>query len=474
MFRVENSRMFRPKADSTDAIIAALDRAPLTRRHVFFITALLAALIFDYAKPFTISFVIPGMREMWNLSETSASYLAVAGLSGTMVGSVFWGFMADRIGRRTTLLWTVGIFSIATICGFAVHYWNALLACFVMGFGVGGETPVVFALAAEYLPVKVRARLLLFLAVIGPTAGYALAALIATGANALYPDVFAWRLMWLVQFIPAALIVVLRSRIVPESARYLLAHNRIKEARIAAEFLLGSIWEESAHIEQGKERTVALSLPNLYGRTLGLGLYSFAWGLANFGFITWLPTLLRRLGYAGAISSGYLALSALIAIPALAITARLLTHWSTRWTLTTYAVAGALALLSLGTGLTAGSPTPLFLVAMSSLVFFFITSIGGAFSLYAAEVFPTAIRAGRSGMVAAAGKLGGVVGPYFGGLWLTGGGSALGLQLPMAGALIAGAIALALASVETRGHSLEQIESENIELAKEGQLNLKT
>ncbi len=151
--------------------------------------------MFDYAKPFTISFVIPGMRQMWGLSAVSASYLPIAGLSGTMVGSVLWGFAADRIGRRATLLWTVGIFSAATVCGLALQYWQSLLACFVMGLGVGGEAPIVFALAAEYLPVRVRGRLLLFLGIVGSTAGYALAAVIATVATALFPDTVAWRLM---------------------------------------------------------------------------------------------------------------------------------------------------------------------------------------------------------------------------------------------------------------------------------------
>lgn len=436
-------------------IIAALDRAPLTLRHAAFIAALLAATIFDYAKPFTISFVIPGMREMWNLSQVSASYLAVAGLSGTVVGSVFWAFIADRIGRRTTLLWTIGIFSLATVCGFAVHYWHSLLSCFLMGFGVGGELPIAFALAAECLPTKVRARLVLFLAIIGATGGYALAALTAAAANALYPDAVAWRAMWLVQLLPAALLLILRSRILPESARYLLAHNRIEEARAAAESLIGPI-SITKPITQPKEANFALPSQGLYGRTLALGFYSFAWGLANFGFITWLPTLLRNMGYTGATSSMFLALSALIALPALGITAYLYTKWSTKWTLTAFAVGSALSLLVLGAGLTVGW-SPSFLVVASSLALFFITSIGGAFSLYAAEAFPTAIRAQRSGIIAGVGKLGGVAGPYLGGLWLAGGGSALGLQAPFAAALITAAAVLALAGVETRGRSLEQI-----------------
>ncbi len=45
-------------------MIMALDQAPFNRHHAVFVAALLTALIFDYAKPYTISFVIPGMRAM--------------------------------------------------------------------------------------------------------------------------------------------------------------------------------------------------------------------------------------------------------------------------------------------------------------------------------------------------------------------------------------------------------------------------
>lgn len=440
-------------------ITAAIDQAPFTRQHAAFVTVLLAALILDYAKPFSLSFIIPGMRAMWELSEVEGSYLAVAGLSGTVVGSIFWGFLADRIGRRTTLLWTIAIFSLTTICGLALQYWQSLLACFVMGFGVGGEIPIVFALAAEYLPIKARERTLLFLAIIGSTVGYMLAALIAWGASAVYPDDFAWRVIWLVQLIPAAvlLILIVRRRVLPESARYLLAKGRAGEARAAAESLIGPIDRVAVSREKAPDRSAPLSTARLYGRTAALSLFSFAWGLANFGFITWLPTLLRNLGYSGAVSSGYLALSALVAVPALLVTAHLLTRWSTRWTLSGYAVGGAAALLGLAGLVAAGSLTPLLLVAVSSLILFFITSIGGAFSLYAAEVFPTEIRARRSGIVAGLGKFGGVVGPYFGGVWLGAGGSMAGLQLPFAAALLAAAVVLALTGVETRGLSLEQV-----------------
>lgn len=441
-----------------EAITGALDRARFSGRHRILMATVLAAVIFDSAKPFSLSFVIPGMRAMWGLSEVDASYLAVFGLTGTIVGSVFWGWLADRIGRRATLLWTIAIFSLTTVCGFALEYWQSLLACLVMGFGVGGALPIAFALTAEYLPVKSRAKWLLILAILGSTGGYALAALIAWGASSVYADAFAWRLIWLIQLVPAALIFLLLARMLPESPRYLLAKDRVEEARAAAESLVGPITTDAAvPMEQGREPARAIHGPALYGRTAALAVFAFGWGIANFGFVTWLPTLLRDLGYTGASSSAYLALSALIALPALAITGYLLTTWSTRRTLIAYALGGAISMLALGLGASAGRLTPPFLVVVAGLIFFFVTSIGGVFSLYAAEVFPTRMRARRSGYLAGAGKLGGVIGPYFGGVWLGAGGSALGLHAPLAAALVAAAIALAIAGVETRGLSLEQI-----------------
>lgn len=443
-------------------IIAALDHAPFTREHKVFVAVLLAALVFDYMKPFTISFVIPGMSAMWGLTPTEASYLAVAGLSGTVVGSLFWGFLADRIGRKTTLLWTVGIFTAASLCGLSMDYDHALAFCFVMGFGVGGETPIVFALASEYLPVRERGKVILFLGIVGAVGGYAGAALVATGANALFAPTEAWRAMWLFNILPALLILVLRSRLIPESARYLLARGRVQEARSEAEVLVGPITGPTLpEVNHGRSEE-AMAIPagssrRLYGRTAVLSLFSFAWGLANFGFVTWMPTLLERLGYSGTASSANLALSALVALPALWITTVLLTRWSTRWTLVAYAIAGGLVLLVLGLGATHGWLTPLPLILVTSLAFFFITSLGSAFSLYAAEVFPTPLRAQRSGIVAGAGKFGGVVGPYFGGVWLAAGGSAFGLQVPLAVSLAVAAVVLAVAGVETRNRSLEQI-----------------
>jgi MFS transporter, putative metabolite:H+ symporter len=438
----------------------------MTRRHWYFLLSLLGALAFDSMKPATIGFVMPGMKEMFQLSPQTASYLAVSGLTGTFLGSLVWGFLGDRIGRKPGLLLTVTIFIVASFCGAAMEYWQSIVACFVMGFGVGGEVPLVFALAAEYIPARMRGPALLALGILGSALGYAFAAGVATLSHLLLDSMNAWRLMWLLGLVPAAFILVLRSRIIPESARFLIVQGRLREARLAAESLVGPIPDSDPSDEPPKTvpaRTpVARQLLKRYlSQTLSLGLFSFCWGIANFGFVTWLPTLMTQLGYTNAQSSSYLALSALLAVPALAVSTWLYTRWSTKGTLVAYALGGGLAIAAMGAALGGTVVSSPMLIGLASLTILFLTSLAGAYPIYTAEVFPTEIRSLDGGIVHAIGRIGALLGPLVGGIWFTRGGSILSFEVALATMLAIAGIVLAFTGRETRGKTLEQIERES-------------
>jgi len=449
---------------SPERIVAAIEESPMTRRHWYFLLSLLGALAFDSMKPATIGFVMPGMKEMFGLSPQTSSYLAVSGLTGMFFGSLVWGFLGDRIGRRRGLLFTVTIFIIASFCGAAMEYWQSLLACLVMGFGVGGEVPLVFALAAEYIPARMRGPALLALGILGSALGYALAAGVATLSHLLLDSMNAWRLMWLLGLVPAAFILVLRSRIIPESARFLIVRGRLREARLAAESLVGPIpdsdpWDEPPKTEP-RTPVARLLWKRYLSQTLSLGLFSFCWGIANFGFVTWLPTLMTQLGYTDAQSSSYLALSALLAVPALAVSTWLYTRWSTIGTLVAYALGGGLAIATMGAALGGAAVSAPMLIGLASSTILFLTSLAGAYPIYTAEVFPTEIRSLDGGIVHAIGRIGALLGPLVGGIWFTRGGSILSFEVALATMLAIGGIVLAFTGRETRGKTLEQIERE--------------
>lgn len=447
------------------AIINALDQSPFTKRHAIFTAAILASLFFDYGKPIALSFVIPGMRETFGLTPVQGSLLPLFGLTGTTIGAIFWGWMSDRVGRRVTLLWTVAIFSVASLCGLTQAYWQSLLACLIMGFGVGAEVPAV--LAAEYIPARYRARALLFLGIIGWLGGYAITASLSALFNTFLDPTYAWRLIWLVNIIPGVLIVVMRRRILPESARFLLHKGKVDEALLAAESIVGPIKVD--HLLNGPAEDaggkatdatgMSLSVPHsrLHWRAVLLGLFSLLVGFANFGFVIWLPTILQNLQIETTVASANLAASSLIAIPALILTIPILHRLGTRRTLITYALGAGIAMFFLGLGTGRGNVSTFFLIAVVSAIFFFMTSIGGVLSLYGVEIFPTGLRARLSGLVAALGRVGALSGPFTVSIWIQRSGAISVLEIALAVILVLAAVFLVTLRVETHGRTLEQI-----------------
>jgi putative MFS transporter len=150
-----------------------------------------------------------------------------------------------------------------------------------------------------------------------------------------------------------------------------------------------------------------------------------------------------------------IAKAALFSVPGSVVVAWLYGRWSTRGTLILAAAleAGALAVFAADGSVVRN--TPLFTVLLVALLVAMWATIS-AVAPYAAEVYPTAIRASGSGIVAGATKLGGVL--------------ALGLAVMswsppgLAGAAVLAAVPAAAAAVlllrfgiETRGRSLEEI-----------------
>ena len=164
-------------------------------------------------------------------SET-AGLLALVALTGTTVGSVLWGRIADRYGRRAAILLSALMFIGTAICGAMPSFeWN-LVMCFLMGASAGGLLPITFTLMAETVPAAHRGWLLVALGGIGTSAGY----LLAAGSAALLEPLFSWRVLWLLGLPTGALIIFL-DRYIPESPRFLArAGLQRRGARGAGEF----------------------------------------------------------------------------------------------------------------------------------------------------------------------------------------------------------------------------------------------
>jgi putative MFS transporter len=443
------------KDASADFELHSMDNAKLSWAHWQLVAVLGIALVVDVMKPATLGFVLPGLRREYGISTSEASLLALFAMIGTTVGSILWGILADRLGRRGSILLASLIFISTGICGTMPAFkWN-LCMCFFMGMSAGGMLPIVFALLAEMIPSRHRGWISVLIGGLGSVGGY----LAASGAAAELEPIFSWRILWLLN-VPTGLLVILLRRFIPESPRFLLHEGRVDEARnTLAKFNITLI----PVVENARPAPVshATEFKQIFRKpyaliTMTVCIYGVAWGLVNWGFLTWLPTILQDyLHLDGRIANRLLAKSALIAVPGCLLVAWLYGRWSSKKTMILFALGTAAVLLGFSR-FKAGDSQILFSL-LTIMLLFGLSGMISMLSPYSVELYPTKLRATGGGVVASSSKVGGVIGPSAVALILT---IFPGLAVPsllVAAPLVIAAVVLWLKGKETAGKRLEEI-----------------
>lgn len=435
----------------------AIDGRSLTRAHALMIVVLLIAIAIDVSKPYTFTFILPGVAKEYGLSSPAhhvagalpVGLLPLSGIAGTVAGSFLWGFLGDRIGRRASILLACVVFVATAMCGAMTPFGVNIFMCFVMGLGAGGLLPVTYALLTEIMPSRYRGPVVVLVAGVGTALGF-----LATSwlAHWLMPT-FGWRIMWFIG-LPSGVLLIALQRYIPESPRFLAASGRYAEARAVMDaFGLESVAPSAAPPEPGLARSAArrplLLEGPLRNLTAALALGGLAWGIVNFGFIVWLPTTVSAAGLSVESVTGILAWAAVFAVPGAVLVAWLYGYWSSKGTVVlSAAVTGAVLLLFAVLG-NSVARYPVLLAAMMVCLLVAMWGLTSALSPYSAEVYPVPVRATGAGITAGATKLGGVavlvmsvltIAPF----------SVRSTALLAAVPMLAGAAAIAAAGIETR------------------------
>lgn len=380
-------------------------------RPIYLLTcvALTVALVIDVMKPLTLAFVLPGIREEYGMSLDAVSSLPMVALTGTAVGSIVWGVLGDRCGRRPVLLLATLIFIATSACGAMPSFgWN-LLMCFLMGASAGGLLPLVFTLVAELTPASHRSWVGVSIGSVGGLGGY----LAASNAARLLEPHYTWRMLWLIG-LPTGLVLLALSPLIPESPGFLLRSGYPDRAeailrRYGSRFVYTGRAEAPATGHGGLSGVVAVlrRYPLVTGLIMVLGI---VWGVVNFGFMLLLPGQLRDAGMTGGTASGLLANSALYSAPALVVVVLLYAGWNARAALALFIALMAVSLAGVGYWTVSHGATWLATTCIGMLVVS-LTAVNATLLPYSAEVYPAAVRATGTGLAAGATKLGGVLGP---------------------------------------------------------------
>jgi putative MFS transporter len=180
---------------------------------------------FDY---FLIGFVLPFMIGSWNLTFLQSAVMLLSSGVGAMLGAFFWGWMADRIGRRPVFNLTILNFSLATgALYFTPDNGLVYLTFFrlLVGFGVGGLYCVDLPLVQEFMPARKRGFIGGMVTCFIP-----IGVMFGAFSGGFLAESVGWRGLFAIGVLPGLLVLLVRLW-VPESPRWLLRQGRVAEAK---------------------------------------------------------------------------------------------------------------------------------------------------------------------------------------------------------------------------------------------------
>jgi len=167
------------------------------------------------------------VRDAFHLSTWMQEVLVIAVLIGVMIGALIGGTVADRVGRRKTLVWGGILFIAGSILApLSPDVYVLFIARTLLGIAVGFTSVTAPVYVSELAPPQSRG-MLIGLYQFALTSGIALADLVGYWFAASH----GWRWMFAFGLLPALLFLFMVLT-VPESPRWLFAQNRVEEAEL--------------------------------------------------------------------------------------------------------------------------------------------------------------------------------------------------------------------------------------------------
>jgi MFS transporter, putative metabolite:H+ symporter len=382
---------------SAQAVAARLERLPYSRWHVTVTSFLGVAIFFDGFDALSTAYVLPVLIREWHIAPQSIGGLISIANLGQALGALFFGWLAERIGRVPTARITIALYAVMSLaCAFTSNYQELFWCRFIEGIGLGGEIPVASTYISEILRADRRGGSFLSYQIIFPVG------LLGAGiAGAVVVPTLGWQWMFIIGAVPALISLVLR-RYCPESPRWLAQKGRLDEAEKVLEEIERRV---SRNGRDPLPPVVPIETPALGTRTRWQELFQGQYRMRTFvvwvlwaatylvsqGMQSWIPTLYREvyhltlqqsLNYAVAAPVGTV-VGALLCATLIDRTGRRL------WFIGAYLLLAA-GLLQLWL---VGAQTAFGMMLGYGFCTLWTGSVSMSIFLYTAEIYPTRMRA---------------------------------------------------------------------------------
>lgn len=444
-------------------------RQSLTRNQKRIITVAILGDMLEFFDYFLIGFVLAFVVGPWKLTFLQSAIVLLSSGIGAMFGAAFWGWMADRIGRRPVFNLTILNFSLATG---ALYFtpdggWIYLtLLRTVVGFGVGGLYCVDLPLVQEFMPASKRGfvgGLVTAFIPIGVMIGSLFGAFLA-------PEV-GWRGLFAAGVLPALAVLVVRMW-VPESPRWLVRQGRIADAKRSLAWALEMDPNDLPDPTPAESIVVKTNFMELfkYPRSLAVSwLGNLGAQTGVYGVTLWAPTLFVLVLHIAPAEAS----KAMIGLTIGGVIGRFSFSWFSDKVgrrraggLLGFGAAVFIALAGIYHGGTILGVSAFWLLLIAA--FFFADGGFAVVGPYAAEIWPSHLRTSGMGSAYGFGGIGKVIGPL--GLALVVGSSNVvkpeatlaAIQpafLYLASWFVMAGVVYFFFGIETNGRSIEQIDA---------------
>lgn len=422
---------------------ATLAAGPMGRPQVLIVALCIALNALDGFDVLAISFASPGIAADWGIDRSVLGIVLSMELIGMALGSVLMGQLADRIGRRPTILGCLVVMAAGMFLAAGADDVMSLSAVrLITGLGIGGMIASTSALVAEFSSDR-RRGMCAVLNIAGYSAGALVGGLIA---SVLLAKTGSWRSVFVFGGIATALLLPLVYLRLPESIESLIARRRSNALEQVNHTLarlglapVGALPPPA--VRAPKASFAALFSGGFAPLTVLLTIAYFAQIMSFYYIVKWIPKIVVDLGYEPASAGGVL-VCANIGGLAGAVSLGLL---SGRLNLLP-TVIGAMLMAFVGITLFGMGHRDLVQLSLFAALAGFFTNAGvvGMYPIFA-QVFPAALRAGGTGFAIGVGRGGSALGPIVAGALFAHGSSLLLVSAVMgAGTLVAAAMLVLL------------------------------
>jgi AAHS family 4-hydroxybenzoate transporter-like MFS transporter len=280
-------------------VAAVINDSEISRFQYVIFTLCVMIMMCDGFDTQALAYVAPSIASEWKLSPGIFGPVFAAVLLGSMVGAFAFGYLADKFGRKRTLVLCMILFGALNIgSAYAASIESFTLLRFLCGIGLGGAIPNVMALVSEYAPARRRAT-----AVAIAWCGFSLGAVLGGLISVPLISHFGWKSVFVAGGILPLCLVPIVVLALPESIKFLiLVRGRAADViSVLRKLNPGRRFEDGTAFVLDEPRPGRGSIAALFRDGLAIGsvflcLAFFMSLMLVYLFINWIPLLLRQAG----------------------------------------------------------------------------------------------------------------------------------------------------------------------------------